>query len=367
MNKSVLFVDDDINILNGFRRVFRRQRNEWDMYFVDSGASAIEIMRSRSIDIIITDINMPIMNGIQLLVKVANFWPGTIRMVLSGRSDSDLIMESVAVTHQFLTKPCNPETLISIIRQTDRSKEFLHSEELKNLVAQLGALPSLPLLYQEINEELKDPDVSIKKVGEIISRDPGMAAKILQLANSAFFGRRKEVSNISEAVSYVGLNRVDQLILALCAFTELSPVESDSFSLEEIWSHSNSIALGAKKIAEDQRASNTVRDDSFTAGLLHDIGKLVLANKIPEAYSEAVTKSKADGIPLWLAEQETYSSTHAKVGAYLLAIWGLPDPIVVATAYHHNPSATYVPEFCALNAVHTADTLESLGYHTSVQ
>jgi putative nucleotidyltransferase with HDIG domain len=355
-----------VNILNGFRRVLRQKRNECDMYFADSGDRALEVMENQPIDIIITDINMPMMNGIQLLEKVADFYPGTIRIVLSGRSESDLIMKSVALTHQFLTKPCDPETLISIIRQADRSKNFLQNENLKNLIVQLGALPSIPILYQEVVKELENPDVSIKKVGEIISQDPGMAAKILQLANSAFFGRRREVSNISESVSYLGLDRITQLILVLGAFVELHPVDNDPFTLDEIWAHSNSIAMRAKKIAEDQLSSTKTIDDSFTAGLLHDIGKLILASRIPEMYSEAVNKSRTDGTPLWLAEQETYSTTHAEVGAYLLAIWGLPKSIVDAAAYHHNPSATDVQEFCPLTAVHAADTLYSLSNNTSV-
>jgi HD-like signal output (HDOD) protein len=366
MKKHLLFVDDDTNILDGFRRVFRNQRDVWDMHFAGSGAEALKIIETQPIDIIIADIAMPVMNGIQLLENVMEHYPGTIRIIVSGSSESDSIMKSVPVTHQYISKPCNPETLKSVIIDAIESKIFLQNENLKDLVAKVGALPSVPRLFREVSKELRSPEASIGKVGEIISRDPSMAAKVLQLANSAFFGRRRSVSKVTEAVTYLGIDRVAQLLLAIHAFAEFQPAEGASFSIEELWTHSNSTAIRAKGIAEAQNAPGSTADDAFTAGLLHDIGKLVFASRLPGQYAKTVLKSRQDQIPLWLAERDSFSATHAEVGGYLLAIWGLPNPIVDAIAFHHNPLAKTVEGFAALTAVHAADTLENLTQSTSI-
>jgi DNA-binding NarL/FixJ family response regulator len=201
MKKRLLFVDDDVNVLEGLRRVLRNQRNEWDMHFAGSGAEALQELERMPMDIVIADISMPNMNGVQLLEHVMNRYPNIIRMIFSGHSESDLIMKSVTVTHQYLSKPCNPDILKSVINQAAESKVFLQNENLKKLVSKLGALPSVPALYREITKELQSPEASINKVGAIISQDPGISAKILLIANSAYFGRRHGMSKVTAAVS----------------------------------------------------------------------------------------------------------------------------------------------------------------------
>jgi putative nucleotidyltransferase with HDIG domain len=366
MKKRLLFVDDDVNVLEGLRRVLRNQRVEWDMHFAESGAEALQMLETMSIDIVISDISMPRMNGIQLLEQVMVHYPNIIRMIFSGRSESDLIMKSVAVTHQYLSKPCNPDILKSVIAQAAESKAFLQNENLKSLISKLGALPSVPALYCEISKELQSPEASINKVGEIISQDPSMAAKILQLANSAFFGRRHSMSKVSAAVSYLGLNHVAKLLLAIHAFEEFVPAVNGLISVEEIWAHSNHTAQQAKKIAEEQHASDKMIDESFSAGLLHDIGKLILASRCPEEYAGAAKRAIENKNPLWVEERETFSATHAEIGAYLLAIWGLPNPIVDAAAFHHNPTAATEDGFSALSAVHAANTIVCLAESHSI-
>jgi putative nucleotidyltransferase with HDIG domain len=366
VKKHLLFVDDEINVLEGLRRMLRGQQNEWDMHFAGSGAEALIIMETTPMDIIIADITMPGMNGIQLLEQVTDRYPNIIRMILSGYAEVDLIMKSVAVTHQYLSKPCNPEILKSAITQAVESKSFLQNENLKNLISKLGALPSIPALFNEISKELQSPEASINKVGKIISHDPSMAAKILQLANSAFFGRRHNMSNITAAVSYLGLDHVTKLLLTIHAFEEFVPAVNGLISVEELWRHSNNTAIQAKKIAEEQLACGNMTDDAFTAGLLHDIGKLIFASRCPEEYATAARMAKENASPLWVVEREIFSATHAEVGAYLLAIWGLPNPIVEAVAFHHNPASTTGESFSALTAVHAADVFENLSESRSV-
>jgi putative nucleotidyltransferase with HDIG domain len=356
MKRHLLFVDDDANAVEYLSHAFCDQRNEWDFHFASSGCEALMIMEKQPIKIIITDISMPIMSGIELLENAAHFYPGTIRMALSACSECDLVMKSVKVTHQYLSKPCAPETLKAVISQLDGSGTLLQNENLIHLVSRLGKLPDPPSAHYEILREMQSQKVDIEKIGEIISRDPNAEAKVMQFANSVFFGCRQRLSNITDAVSFLGVAKIIQLLLAISAFSEFRPAGNGTLVIEDLWTHSTSTAIEATKIAQDQQAPYGVFEDSFIAGLLHDIGKLILANRLPEEYERTVLEATRSQIPLWIAENESFSVTHAEVGAYLLAIWDLPNSIVDAVAFHHNPSASEIRHFSALNAVHAANT-----------
>jgi putative nucleotidyltransferase with HDIG domain len=359
MKKQILFVDDDCNILAGLQRMLRRQRDEWNMQYVTSPTEALEIMDAEPIDLIVTDMRMPGMDGAELLHEVTKRHPETIRIVLSGQADSDLTMKAVPVAHQFISKPCDPETLKSIVNRAISLRSLLKDKSLTGIISEMDALPSVPTLYLEVTEELQSSEPSIQKVGHIIARDPSMTAKILQLTNSAFFGLRRSVSNATDAVAYLGLDRVYHLFLAVHAFTQFIHPVKTIFSLELLWEHSLSTAALAKAIAEEKDEGKEIAEDVFTAGLLHDIGKLMLACRLADRHAEAINVAKTKKVPLWIAEQQVLSVTHAEVGAYLLGLWGLPDSIVEAVAYHHRPMGCANKAFCALTALHMADCQNS--------
>jgi putative nucleotidyltransferase with HDIG domain len=355
MKKRILFVDDECNVLEGLQRILRSLRAEWDIQFAMSGAEALEIMNEKSIDLIVTDMRMPEMDGAELLCEVMKRHPGVIRMIFSGQADAELLAKVVGVAHQFISKPCNPEVLKSIIQQTINLRSLLNDNVLIDAISKMDTLPSVPTLYLEMTKELQNPDASIRKIGNIIEQDPAMTVKILQLVNSAYFGLRRNITKSVDAVYYLGMNRVQHLFLALHMYSQFIPPQHSSFSIERLWEHCFSTAGLAKTIAEEEEASREIVEDSFTAGLMHDIGKLMLACRLPERHAEAVNMARREAIPLWLAEQQILSMTHAEAGAYLLGLWGLPDSLVEAVAYHHRPAESGNNAFCALTAVHAAN------------
>jgi putative nucleotidyltransferase with HDIG domain len=355
MKKQILFIDDEPNILEGLRRMLRRECSEWGMQSATSGAKALEIMDAKPIDLIITDMRMPEMDGADLLREVKRRHPGVIRVVLSGQADSDLAMKAVGVAHQFISKPCDSETLKTVINRAVSLRALLTGSSLKDIISEMGTLPSVPALYLEMTEELQSLEPSIQKVGQIIARDPGMTAKVLQLTNSAFFGLRRRIADPADAVAYLGLNCIQHLFLAVHAFSQFTPPVTSTFSIDLLWEHSLSTAALAKAIAEEEEAVKYIAQEAFTAGLLHDIGKLIFADRVAGRHAEAANLARMNSIPLWRAEHQVFSVTHAEVGAYLLGVWGLPDGIVEAVAYHHHPMDSANKPFCALTAVHAAD------------
>jgi putative nucleotidyltransferase with HDIG domain len=207
--------------------------------------------------------------------------------------------------------------------------------------------------------ELRMFEPSLDNIGALISRDPVMSAKLLHAANSAALGLGLAVVSPAEAVLYLGLERTQALVLLshTCSFYE--QIEAPLFSVEHIWSHSIRVGQLARKIAQSRKEDAELAEECFTAGLLHDMGKLILAANSPKQYREAMQLARAKNIPEWEAERQTLGADHAEVGGCLLAGWGLPWPIVEAVAMHHAPRVNGKPGFTPLAVVHAANALES--------
>ena len=356
--KRILFVDDEPNVLDGLRRMLRPMRKEWEMAFAPGGEEALDALAEKHFDVVVSDMRMPGMDGAQLLTEVKQRHPEIVRIVLSGHSEKETVLRSVGPAHQYLAKPCDPEQLRKIITQACALRDLLSEDSLRMLVSQMSTIPSLPKIYSEIIEELQLPEASIKRVGEIVSKDVGMTAKVLQLVNSAFFGLRHHVSSPSQAASFLGVDTLKALALSVHIFSQLDDDKIEGFCLDGLWNHSVVTGTLARRIADAEGCAKQLCDHALMAGLLHDVGKLVIAANLPERYRAVFASVKGEGLELWEAERRILRNTHAEVGAYLLGLWGLPDPIVEAIAFHHNPSAHLGGEFTALTAVHAANALE---------
>jgi putative nucleotidyltransferase with HDIG domain len=207
-------------------------------------------------------------------------------------------------------------------------------------------------------EELNSADCDIGKVADIIARDAGMTAKILQVANSAFFGLRGQVSTPKDAIFRLGLDVVKALALSVQVFSAFHTDHVKRLKLTHVWPHSLSTAALARKIAVKQNASTAEVDLTFTAGLLHDVGKLILAANVPDEYHEVLQRTSTAKIKDWQGEFMTFGVTHAEIGGYLIGLWGLADALVEAIAFHHRPARSGKAQFGPLTAVHVADALE---------
>jgi HD-like signal output (HDOD) protein len=357
MKKRILFVDDEALVLQGLQRMLRPMRTEWEMAFVDSGAQALELMAQGPFDVVVSDMRMPGMNGAELLAEVLKRFPKTVRLVLSGHADRELVLKCVGSTHQYLSKPCQPEELKAAIARASELEESLRDQSLRQLVSRLDRLPSIPALYVEIVDKIQDPETGLDEIGEIVAKDMAMTAKILKLVNSAFFGLGRQISSPVDAVSYLGVETIKSLVLSIHAFSQFTAVKLGTFSIDTLWAHSQLTAGLAKEIARLESGEQKLLDDSFVAGLLHDTGKLVLASNFPGQYDGVLEAARGGILALLAAEENTFGANHAEVGGYLLGLWGLPVPVVEAIALHHQPAQSLHCAFSPLTAVHAADAL----------
>jgi HD-like signal output (HDOD) protein len=338
-------------------------RQEWNMLFVDSGPKALAVLKETPVDIIVSDMRMPQMDGAQLLTSVKEKWPSMVRIILSGYTDPDMTLRSVIAAHQFLPKPCDDAMLIATLNRACSLSNLLKNKRLQSLVSGMTSLPSLPNLYMEILKLLKSEETSVQNIGEVLSRDIGMTAKILQLINSAFFGLPRHISHVTDAVSLLGVDMVKALALSIQVFSQFDPVVLKHLNLEGIWSHSMNTGRLARIIALDAGAGKYCADQSLLAGNLHDLGKIILAVNYPEkfgVFAGLAPKSALSGIEL---EREIFDAGHPEVGAYLLGLWGLPDDIIEAVAHHHDPGVTGTRKFTPVVAVHIANALENEFQH----
>jgi putative nucleotidyltransferase with HDIG domain len=357
-NKSknqILFVDDEPMVLEGLRRMLHTLREDWEMSFAPSGLEALAQAERKQFDVIVSDMRMPGMDGVQLLNEIKKRYPKMVRVALSGQTSKESVIRSVGPIHHYLPKPCHGERLKTTLQRVCDLRKLLEVEELQGLILEMESLPSLPSYYYDLLAEINSPEASLKKIGDIISRDIGMSVKILQLVNSAFFGLRRHITNPTEATTALGLDTIKLLVLSVHVFTVFEKSKIDTFALNRLWDHCMTVSFHARQIAQQQTTDSKITDCAFLAGMFHDLGKIILADKFPETYQRILENARRRKIPILDAEQEQLKTTHAAIGAYLLGLWGFCDAIIEAVAYHHRPQLAPAKTFSALTAVHLAN------------
>jgi len=351
--KHMLFVDDEQPLLEGLRSRLMPMRNRWKMEFVGSGALAMDLLGQQPFDVIVTDMRMPGMDGAQLLQIVSERWPQMIRIVLSGYAELEQTIRLVPYAHQYLSKPCAPKQLENVIERCLCLHDLLNDSRLRSLVGRIRTLPSLPNIYVTLQSIVKDENITLSEVAKVVSADSALAARVLQIVNSAFFRLAKRISSVEQAVSYLGFKAIRNLAMAVELFSRWPGNANGCIDATRLQAHVQTIAAAAKAIAD----KTSFADDAMLAGLLHDIGYWVLVQECPQELSAAVERASRLKMPLFEAEKEILGASHAEIGAYLLGIWGLPYPVVEAVAHHHEPGRVPQPDFDVLAALTIAQAL----------
>ena len=353
--RKILFVDDEPQILEALRHRLHRQRKQWVMQFAGSGKEALEIMAREPIDVIVTDMRMPQMDGATLLRKVQEAYPSVVRIVLSGHAELETALRAVPVAHQFLSKPSEPGVIEAVVERACRLQLLVNDDVVKQVVGKVEKLPSIPKVYSQLMTALAKEDTSVDDVASILKQDMAICAKTLQVVNSAFFRLPRTLGKIEEAVRYLGLTTVQHIVLGVEVFQykQGKQAVATGFSIDALQQHSLLVADLASCLCEDKQ----VKEDAFVVGLLHDIGKLLVAVELPEQMSRVLQTMTSCDCSMDTAEEQTLGVTHAEVGGYLLGLWGLPYPLIEAVANHHRPGRVESSEFGVLAAVHIADVL----------
>jgi HD-like signal output (HDOD) protein len=353
--KRILFVDDEQQVLDGLRDMLFKQRREWDMAFVLGGDAALAEMNDAPFDVIVSDMRMTGMDGAELLARVKQRFPATTRIVLAGHSEQQAMERAVAVAHQVLGKPCDSETLRVVIERTCTLQALLQDQAIRRVVGKIDRLPSVPSTYLELTRTIGSQDASMAEIARIVESDPAMCGKLLQIVNSAYFGLAQRMTSIRQAVAYLGLELLKGLVLNVHVFAAAQVAPSPGFSLEVLQQHSLRTGRLARQFLRDPKLA----DDAFTAGVLHDIGKIVLAMSLQQRFVEVTRAVIENKRPFHRVEADLLGVTHAEIGAYLLGVWGLPFAVVEAVAHHHSPGRVSGSSFEVVAVVHAAEVLSA--------
>jgi HD-like signal output (HDOD) protein len=207
----------------------------------------------------------------------------------------------------------------------------------ESLVADVRDLVSLPEVAIQVNALVNNPRASANAIAEVISRDPSLTARLLRIANSPFFGLSTKIGTVQRAITVIGAKQLRDLVVATCAIRAFRGIPNQLVSLDDFWYHSLYCAIAARVLAQRRRLTHA--DTLFVAGLLHDIGQLIIFNRLPEQAREAVRLSMEDPhtMDMHQAEQEVFGFTHATVGGLLLRHWRLPALIEECVSHHHTP------------------------------
>ncbi len=307
---------------------------EWQPVRVADGRAAMDIVASQAIDAVIVCPVLPDLSATTLLGQLRTLRPETIRIALveAEQGNRPPPARLIGVAHRFLPLPLSPEVLLEALTSLEELREMLDSERLRSAIGRIEKLPSPPHLYLSLTQALEnDDDTDTADVAKLVAADPAIAAKVLQLSNSAFFNSGRTISDLRSAVTRLGLATLRDLVLASEVFSAqpLSGAERSSLQQRALLAS----RLAAKLLPESSAELGA------TAALLADIGLL-----LPGVRNER----KAPG-----PGQEDLPG-HAEAGAYLLGLWGLPMPIIEAVAFHLEPQRSNTRSFWVTGAVHVA-------------
>jgi len=300
----------------------------------------------------VVDLQSSPAEGAGLLQLVQERYPALIRIALSTELQSTATTV-LLLAQQALIKPCDASRLESALERAVELQALINQPAVRKLVGGIGDLPTLPRVYHELTRVLACDSVDLRDVIGLVQQDQALCAKILRLVNSVAIGFGREIPSMEHAVSYLGTRTIRSLMLAVHVFA--APGTAPTLWLERLQRHALLVGSMARQIAAENRQ---VAEDAFMAGLLHDVGKLVLAIKHPMLSADLARWAEIENRTLVQVEQDILGVTHAEIGGYLLGLWGLQDAVVEAVANHHNPArVAQRPQIDALTAVYAANIL----------
>ena len=319
--------------------------------------AALALLGRQTFDVVAADLCLPDDGAVPLLEAVERRFPQLLRVVLADDAASLTFAEAAHFAHQLLPQLCDAGLLRATIDSALAATRRIVDPAVGGALLRLNTLPDTPALRQTLLGLLADDDVDVDQIEEGINRDPAAAAKILQIANSAYYGSRGGVASVGEAISIIGLDTVRAIVAAGQVFSKLAPAGPASPGLAELWQHSVVTGVMVRRVAAQLGAGTACGRAALTAGLLHDVGKIVLHVAFGDRYVALVRECGTRGWTLWPEEIRRFGLHHGTAGARLLELWGLPPEVVAAVELHHLPHRSQDETISPLTLVHIANGL----------
>jgi HD-like signal output (HDOD) protein/ActR/RegA family two-component response regulator len=353
----LVLVDNEHHIADAHRRALRTVRPEWKVVLASTPEAALDAMTAEPTDVFIAELGKPPTDGVALFETVRERWPGTVRIALSEFAEKNVAVRLERSVHRFLHKPCDTYMLAMLIERGSTLRTIVDDPAVVAAIGGLDAIPRPPVTVQALEKVLADPEAGVIAVAAVVNRDASLTARLLRVVNSSFFGVGRQVTRVDAAVNFMGVSLVRAITLADGA-TRSFKVAPEVLDLDEWNTHAVRVAASARDITLSMCPNDrSLADEAFLAGLLHDVGQVVLAGVSPKRWQELERQAASELLPLHDVEAQRGMVSHAIVGAYLLSLWGLPSSVVEAVAFHHTPERLAGHMFDAAIAVHVADAI----------
>lgn len=354
MQSGVLFVDDEHLVRDMFKNFAHVLRDHYDVSTAGSGLEGVKLLQERHFDVVVTDLTMPDMDGLQFLAHVVRNQPDCARIIISGFADRIKVARCLFVGHRYFTKPCDMKELGTLLKRLASFKQVVSNPRVRRLIGGLGSLPGPPEMFLKLEKLLQSDEASVHEVAEVVEQDPAVTAKLLQVVNSAQFGLPQKILSAVEAVQIIGLHAVRGLVLGLQAFTSYNGQPGKKAPPAELWDHSLRVAFEARRIARAQGFPHHSCERAFLAGLLHDVGRIVIHANAREELDEVMESANRFRIPIAEAEERRFGATQAEIGAYLLSLWGIDEEVTQLVQFQEQVNWFPGLDAEALAAVHVA-------------
>ncbi|MBN8550239.1 MAG: HDOD domain-containing protein [Deltaproteobacteria bacterium] len=355
---KILLVDDDPDIVSIATLMLQSARPEWKFTSLCDPAGVEQLLRAENFDAIVSDLEMPGMTGIELLTQVAVADPLMVRVMVSSKAEAAREVEALGIAHRFFAKPCDYRQLAVMLDRSLELRKRLRGSRLRALIHSMPALPSPPRTYFALQKLLGGKGFHASTLVDLLKKEMSLTAFMLKAANSSYYGARQPIESIERAVSLLGVTTIQSLVLGAELFSQLDARKSKEFGVDRLFDHSARVAGIAASLAERRPETRPLKDLAYTAGLLHDVGRLVCIHSLSDTYKKIMDKAGADFHALYLEEIAVLGVSHQEIGAYLLSLWGLPEPIVEAVAYHHQPLLSPSKEISVLTFVAAGDMID---------
>ncbi|MEM9614854.1 MAG: HDOD domain-containing protein [Actinomycetota bacterium] len=346
----VLFVDDEPQVLSGLRSALRPLQRNHRLFFAVGADEALTVLAENDVHVIVTEAEMVGTSGLELLARVRDDYPTTVRLVLAGTTGPQELVDAMPVVHRWLSKPCSRADLIEAVTEAVHHQSFLEPPTIAEALVGTSSLPSPPQLHMELQRLLRSPDVSIAEVAALVETDPAVASKIMQWATSALAGGG-HVPDVHGAIVRLGLVVLQRMVLMAGLVRSVDPsTRIPGYTFDQLIATAGRVSDIAGRLAppnEGERAR--------VGGLFSMLGLLLEADVLGERLYDDYAEAERLGRPLIDIEEERNGAAHPALAAHLLALWGLPTPLVdVIWSSHDVPAADDHPTASALEAVQRA-------------
>lgn len=354
MKPTIYIVDDQPEVLETAVLIVRGVMPESEVTGFTNPQKALAAVQANPPRLILSDQIMPGMQGSQLLEAVRLAAPATLRIMMSGYVALDRL-NAITSAHQYVAKPFDALELGELLRRTFAAQDRVADKRLQSLVTSLRSVPSLPQVQHTLLAELQDDRGASAAIGQMIARDAGLSAKVLQLANSPLFGREYVVSSPIDAVVCLGTSMIAAVVLSQTLFKHYRTNSHQDLNLSQVWNHCWETAALAQTYCREQELPRATCEEAFLAGLLHETGRLILVDNFPNEYHAACQAARRNNSSLTAALAESFATTPGQIAAYLLDLWGMPAGVVEALSRLDLPASKNGAVFSLSSALYVAN------------